>query len=252
VTTKKKETQPNPGIIFVRYRWDGAKILWQGEAVDLKDGIEKAAKCRANLAGADLAGADLARANLAGANLVGANLAGADLARANLAGANLVGANLARANLAGANLAGAIGFNRFRCQWTASLRLAPAPVTVFKLVTNDFLSPMAANAGKMPIEYVLGQAVEVPNADTGDTEACGHGIHVASLAWCLQKRKPGWRILVGTVDPKDIASIPMSGEEKILVRKFLPVRELADSEIADPVVPKKAKAKAKKPKKARP
>jgi hypothetical protein len=97
-------------------RYDNS-CLWEGEATDIQDALERAVKsgadlsganlARANLFGANLSGADLARANLFGANLSGANLSGADLARANLSGANLARANLFGANLSGANLSGA-------------------------------------------------------------------------------------------------------------------------------------------------
>jgi hypothetical protein len=97
-------------------RYDNS-CLWEGEATDIQDALERAVKsgadlsganlARANLFGANLSGADLARANLFGANLSGANLSGADLARANLSGANLARANLFGADLSGADLSGA-------------------------------------------------------------------------------------------------------------------------------------------------
>jgi hypothetical protein len=102
--------------IQIKHRFTAA-VLFECDAPDgLASGLhtryalERAAKARADLAGAnlaraDLAGANLARADLAGANLAWANLAGADLARADLAGANLAWADLAWANLAWAYLA---------------------------------------------------------------------------------------------------------------------------------------------------
>ena len=95
----------------------GGATLYEAEAPNLKVLVEKAARSRADLAGADLYSADLsganlygaylAGANLAGANLSGANLTGADLSRAYLYSADLSGADLTGADLAGANLYGA-------------------------------------------------------------------------------------------------------------------------------------------------
>jgi hypothetical protein len=83
------------------------KVLWSGEAVDLKDAVQKAVASHASLDGADLFGASLDGARLDGARLAYANLVGASLARATLSNADLFGVDLANANLAGADLTGA-------------------------------------------------------------------------------------------------------------------------------------------------
>jgi len=104
-----------------------SKVVYEGEAKDIKQLLIKAvgegadlrganlrgANLRgaylegAYLEGADLEGANLRGAYLEGADLEGTYLRGADLRGANLEGANLEGANLRGANLRGANLRGA-------------------------------------------------------------------------------------------------------------------------------------------------
>ena len=73
----------------------------------IKDTIEEAVKCYADLGYADLGGADLRGADLSYANLGGANLGGAYLRYADLRGADLSYANLGGAYLGGAYLGGA-------------------------------------------------------------------------------------------------------------------------------------------------
>ena len=87
-------------------RYDNS-CLWEGEAIDMRDAVQKAAKSGADLSRAALSGAALFGAALSGANLSGANLSGAALFRADLSGADLSGANLSRADLSGAALSGA-------------------------------------------------------------------------------------------------------------------------------------------------
>ena len=87
-------------------RYDSS-CLWEGEATDMRDAVQKAAKEGAELQGANLRGAELQGANLRGADLQGSNLRGADLQGANLQGADLQGADLQGANLRGADLQGA-------------------------------------------------------------------------------------------------------------------------------------------------
>ena len=97
--------------IEIKSRW-GDGVPYSGEYESVKEAVEAAATCGANLCGADLRGADLRDANLCGANLRGAdlrdaNLRGADLSGADLRGANLCGADLSGADLCGADLSGA-------------------------------------------------------------------------------------------------------------------------------------------------
>ena len=87
-------------------------ILFQDDCTDIKETLQNAVRCNANLVNADLAGANLAKADLSGADLTEANLSeadlfNADLVEANLSEARLFRAHLLRANLFRANLSGA-------------------------------------------------------------------------------------------------------------------------------------------------
>ena len=173
----------------------------------------------AYLARADLAGADLARAYLAGANLTGAYLAGADLARAYLAGADLAGANLAGADLAGADLAGAYltgayltgakGINPHRTTPLLMLHDQPGLIRAYKLVNED--GEGHVNGG---LKYVIGESVEVADANTNVTEHCAAGVNVATLDWCMHGWRAGYRILVVEFTAADIAAIPTATDGK--------------------------------------
>ena len=88
------------------------EIIFKADEENIKDLVEDAVKCRADLSGANLGGADLRSANLGGASLggvylSGANLSGADLSGAYLGRADLRGADLGSADLSGADLGGA-------------------------------------------------------------------------------------------------------------------------------------------------
>jgi hypothetical protein len=86
--------------------WITGSVLFEYEKEDnfVKETLEEAVKCKANLCWADLNGADLRWADLSGANLRWADLSEANLRWANLSGADLNGANLSGANLRGADL----------------------------------------------------------------------------------------------------------------------------------------------------
>jgi len=74
-------------------------VIYTSSKSTLKEAVEEAVECGANLGEADLYGA-----NLREADLYGADLCGADLSRANLCEADLRDANLSEANLRDANL----------------------------------------------------------------------------------------------------------------------------------------------------
>ena len=86
--------------------WTG-RVIWSGEAEDIKSALEAAVSSGADLRGAVLSGAVLSGAVLSGAVLRGAVLRGADLSGADLSGADLSGADLSDADLRDADLRGA-------------------------------------------------------------------------------------------------------------------------------------------------
>jgi len=86
-------------------------VIYTSSKPTLKEAVEEAVKCGANLGDADLCeanlrGADLYGADLHEADLYGADLRGADLCEANLRGADLYGADLCEANLSRAKFYG--------------------------------------------------------------------------------------------------------------------------------------------------
>ena len=210
------------------------KELWSDDKPTVRESLVAAVGAGANLAGADLAraylaGADLAGANLAradlaeadlagayltGANLTGADLGRADLARAYLAGANLTGAYLAGADLAGAYLTGAYltgakGINPHRTTPLLMLHDQPGLIRAYKLVNED--GEGHVNGG---LKYVIGESVEVADANTNVTEHCAAGVNVATLDWCMHGWRAGYRILVVEFTAADIAAIPTATDGK--------------------------------------
>jgi len=122
------------------------RTLYECEAPNLLDALQRAASGGAYLRGAYLRGAYLGGAYLRGANLEGANLGGAYLGGADLRGAYLRGANLGGAYLGGADLRGA--YLRGANLEGANLRgekLTIPPVQVigltwFVLVTPEYMT----------------------------------------------------------------------------------------------------------------
>lgn len=84
--------------------WSDGTAIYSGEALDLRDAVQRAVKNRVSLAQAELLFTDLSGVDLSGVDLRGANLFGSDLHNAGLRGANLGGADLNSADLHGADL----------------------------------------------------------------------------------------------------------------------------------------------------
>ena len=137
-------------------------------------------------------------------SLVAAVGAGADLAGADLAGAYLTGAYLARANLTGAK-----GINPHRTTPLLMLHDQPGLIRAYKLVNED--GEGHVNGG---LKYVIGESVEVADANTNVTEHCAAGVNVATLDWCMRGWRAGYRILVVEFTAADIAAIPTATDGK--------------------------------------
>ena len=82
-------------------------VIYTSSKPTLKEAVEEAVGCGANLCDADLSGANLCDADLYDADLYDADLSDADLSDADLSDADLSDADLSGANLYGANLSGA-------------------------------------------------------------------------------------------------------------------------------------------------
>jgi hypothetical protein len=182
--------------------------------------LSRANLSRANLSWADLSWADLSRADLSRADLSWADLSRADLSRANLSRANLSRADLSGANLSGANLSWAEGLNKFLTTPLYLLLDQPGAIRAYKLVIENGDGPF-----KGGILYEVGKTYEVAEASTDESEACGAGINLATLDWCLKEWSIGRRILVAEFTAADIAAIPIGSDGKFRVRRCTIVGE---------------------------
>ena len=173
----------------IKSRFDGS-VLFSLETKSIKLTLEAAVRSIADLSGA----------NLSGANLSGANLSGADLS----------GANLSRANLYGAN-----GVNKHICTPLLMLLDQPGKIRAYKLVNENFEGPY-----KGGIKYTKGKKAAVGDneANCDENTACGAGINLATLDWCMKEWKPGYHILVAEFEASDIAAIPTATDGKFRVK----------------------------------
>ena len=197
----------------IKHRFIG-NVLFSAETTSLKLCVELAVKSGADLGDAYLGGAYLGGANLRGANLGDAYLGGADLRGADLRGANLRGANLGGANLRGANLGGARGINKHLTTPLYMLYDQVGKIRAYKLTTDKCTGPFYPE-----ITYVKGETYCVDTVSVNENEQCGEGINLATLDWCIQNWKTGYRILVAEFTAKDIACIPIGSDGKFRVRK---------------------------------
>ena len=225
--------------------------LWSDDKPTVRESVLAAVASRASLSGADLSGAylrgaslssaSLSSANLSSANLSSADLSSANLSRASLSGANLSGANLSGAYLRGADLRGAYlrgaylrgadlssatGVNPHRCTPLLMLLDQPGPIRAYKLV-NEY-GEGHVNGG---LKYVIGESVEVPDANTDPAEHCAAGVHVATLDWCMREWRAGYRILVVEFTAADIAAIPTATDGKFRLHRCAVVGEKDLTEI---------------------
>ena len=183
----------------------------------------------ADLRAADLREANLHRADLCAADLREANLREANLHRADLHGANLYAANLYAANLRGANPYEADGLHPARVTDLHILLDQPGKIRAYKLVNEHNQGPF--NGG---LTYNVGETVEVDGCNTDPDEHCGAGINVATLPWCLDSWRPGYKVLLVEFKAKDIAAIPTATDGKFRVYRCKVIRELDVSEIVNP------------------
>jgi len=233
-------------------RWDNDEIIICGEYESVKDCLEKnrnksfyGANLRsANLSSADLRSADLSSADLRSANLSSADLRWADLRSADLSSADLSSANLRWADLRSADLSWAnlrwanlrlADLSSANLRW-ADLRLAdlswakninkylttplyilldqPNKIVAYKLVTKENIGPF--NGG---IVYEIGKEYEEKDFDTDENNQCGQGINLATLDWCIQEWKEGYKILLAEFKKKDIVCIPIGSDGKFRVKR---------------------------------
>ena len=197
----------------IKHRFTGA-ILFTVETGSLKLAVELAVK-----SGANLRGANLSDANLRGANLSYANLRGANLSGANLSGANLSYANLRGANLSYAYLSGAKGISKYRTTPLYILLDQVGKIRAYKLTSANDEGPTYGG-----IKYIVGQTVK-EKACTDETSECDYGISVATLDWCIENWRQGYKIKVVEFSRADIACIPIASDGKFRVSKCKVISE---------------------------
>ncbi len=176
---------------------------------------------KANLREANLYRANLCEANLCGANLYEANLYEADLYGANLYEANLREANLRGADLHGADLCGVKNINKYLTTPMYILLDQTNPVRAYKIVNE-------INQGihRGGLVYEINKIISEKDYDVDEYLACGKGINLASLDWCLKEWKPGYKIIVCEFNKEDIVCIPVGSDGKFRVKTCKPIREL--------------------------
>ena len=180
----------------------------------------------AYLGGADLRGADLRGAYLGGAYLRGAYLRDADLGGAYLRGAYLRGAYLRDADLGGAYLGGAyLRDADLRdtildgVEWLAWIGIVPVngKARSYKLINHD-----GEGVFQGGINYLLKKKIfSVKNINKDINIACGEGINLATLEWCItNKQNEGDRLLMMEFEvSEDNVVCPMASDGNFRVKK---------------------------------
>ncbi len=138
-----------------------------------------------------------------------------DLEHTDLTGASLVGANLAYANLAGAR-----GIAPERVNDLLLLLDQPGKIRAYKLVKENGSGPFTGG-----IRYEVGKTYKVKYANCDPSQACGAGINLATLPWCLKEWRKGYRVLLAEFTATDIAAIPVR-DGKFRVHRCKIVREV--------------------------
>lgn len=90
----------------------------------------------------------------------------------------------------------------------------PGKIRAYKLTNAQGVGPF--NGG---ITYAKGKKYEVKDANKNDDVACGAGINLATLDWCMKEWHEGYRILIAEFTAKDIAAIPIATDGKFRVHR---------------------------------
>jgi len=221
--------------IQIKNIYDNVIYEYECEDNTVRTTLENAVENGANLDGANLYRANLYRANLDGANLDGANLDGANLDganlyRANLDGANLDGANLYRANLDRANLNGAKNLEPL---WVCDLYSIKMQDPETKLRYWKFVDGDKSPIHDKKLTYKVGKTVTEKDCDNNESEACGAGLNVATLQWCLKNTISNNSADFIEVEFKvsDIVAVPYYSDGKFRVKELKVLRKLSREEV---------------------
>lgn len=96
-------------------------------------------------------------------------------------------------------------------------------VRAYKHVTKDLKSPHQTGT---PIQYKIGEVVEVKNAVTNENQDCAAGVNLACPSWCDTHKKPDHRGLAFEFDMADLAAVPVNTDGKFRVFRALCVEEV--------------------------
>ncbi len=138
----------------------------------------------------------------------------ANLQDANLRDANLQDANLRDANLQGANLIYALDD-----LYALKMQKSNMKLTFWKYLID----------GKSPyqsFEYEVGQEYNFEDCNNDESELCGKGGNVATLAWCLKDNSNADEFIKVEFRVKDIVAIPYFTDGKFRVSHFKVLRKI--------------------------
>jgi hypothetical protein len=96
----------------------------------------------------------------------------------------------------------------------------PGKIRAYKLVNEKNEWPF--NGG---LVYTVGKTVSA-KADKDENEQCGEGINLATLPWCMNEYKDGFKVLLCEFTAKDIAAIPIGTDGKFRVSRCKVVKEV--------------------------
>lgn len=106
------------------------------------------------------------------------------------------------------------------------LRYQPGVIRAFKALTSDGQGYIQGG-----LTYARDALAEVADADTGEHELCGSGIHLATLDWCLREWRPGLTISAFDFTSADIAAIPLGTDGKFRVFRATRREDIPQAEI---------------------
>ena len=115
----------------------------------------------------------------------------------------------------------------------------PGAIRAYKLVNEN--DEGHVNGG---LKYIIGETVEVGNANTDPAERCAAGVNVATLDWCLREWRPGYRILIVEFTAADIAAVPHATDGKFRLHRCKVIAEKAVDYAALGLMAAEAKAAA--------
>ena len=98
-------------------------------------------------------------------------------------------------------------------------------MVAFKLVNAKYHSPYQTSGSPY---YKIDSEVHTDEFDSDKRILCGKGINIATLDWCKNNRKTGWRILQVSfvVKSEDDICVPYASDGKFRVKAIKVEREV--------------------------